>query len=204
MKIKKIISEVKHELDVLMGNETKDKCFSSDHAFPDVSAASEAFARSVDKLLDVNAWTNLPGINSEFRLYDSAGRPKTGSAEVGDFIRIDIPGPTPENWVKVIDRRSEEKLAEFTVKPCADPAENDESVQGEIEHFFGEEARSTFRVQQTDNRLVAYEIGQNESINNQGGEAGDRAVANTLIAEGGWLFFQKMQWKKLTDYLVHL
>ena len=203
MKIKKIIDEVKHEFDVLMGNDTKDKCFSSEQTFPDEQAAAAAFAQSVDKLFNVNAWSDLPGINSGFRLYDSAGRPKTGEVQVGDFIRIDIPGPTPENWVKVIDRRSEPTLSEFTVKPCADPAEHDESVKGEIEHFFGEEARSTFRVEQKDNRIIGYEIGQNESINNQGDKAGDRAVANTLIAEGGWAFFQKMQWKKITDYLVH-
>jgi hypothetical protein len=51
--------------------------------------------------------------------------------------------------------------------------------------------------------LFAFEIGKNEGINNQGEDAGDRKLINTLIAEGGWAGFQELQWKKLTDYLVH-
>lgn len=44
---------------------------------------------------------------------------------------------------------------------------------------------------------------KNEGINNKGKEAGNRKLINTLIAEGGWAAFQKFQWEKLTDYLVH-
>jgi hypothetical protein len=73
-----------------------------------------------------------------------------------------------------------------------------------VAHFFGGEATSTFRVELQGNTLVASEIGRDERINNQGNEAGGRAVVNTLIAEGGWALFQQMQWKKLTDYLAHL
>jgi hypothetical protein len=29
-------------------------------------------------------------------------------------------------------------------------------------------------------------------------------VINTVVAKGGWAVGQQMQWKKLTDYLVHL
>ncbi|QJW89505.1 hypothetical protein HNV11_09000 [Spirosoma taeanense] len=205
MKLDKIIDKVKHELNVLKGDETKDKTFSSEHTFSDEAAASEAFKQSVEKLFNVNAWSNLPGLNSQFQLFDSTGQPKSAEEPlIGDYIRIDLPGPTPENWVRVINRQTDGTMAEFTVMPSTDPMEKGELVQGETEHFFREEARSTFRVEQHGNRIVALEIGQNERINNQDSEAGNRAIANTVIAEVGWAFFQKLQWKKLTEYLVHL
>lgn len=52
-------------------------------------------------------------------------------------------------------------------------------------------------------RIIAYEIGRTQGIYNKGREAGEREIVNILIAEGGWAGFQKLQWKKLTDYLIH-
>jgi hypothetical protein len=99
--------------------------------------------------------------------------------------------------------REEDRLTDIMVRPSEKPrvlAEGDETV----EHFFTKEASSTFRVELRDNTLWAYEIGEHERINNQGEEAGDRALANTVIAEGGWAGVQKFQWECLTEYLVHL
>ena len=120
----------------------------------------------------------------------------------GYYIRIDLPGPTPENWVQVTELRQDENMAEFVVHPSRKP-EPAQGEQGEIKHFFAKEASSTFRVERNGATLTGYEIGRNEAINNQGEEAGDRAVANTLIAEGGWAGVQALQWNKLTAYLVH-
>ncbi|GAA4409988.1 hypothetical protein GCM10023187_34060 [Nibrella viscosa] len=205
MGISKMVDKVKHEIEVILGDETKDKTYASENAFRDEQAAQEAFTASVRKLFDVNGWSNLPGLNSEFKLYDSAGQPKpNGEPQVGDYIRINIPGPTSENWVQVTDRHQGDTRAEFTVKPSPDPTESGEREQGEIDHFFAKEASSTFRVERQGNQLRAFEIGKNERPNNQGKEAGNRAITNTLVATGGWMFFQQVQWEKLTDYLVHL
>src|SRR5690606_6189891 len=112
--------------------------------------------------------------------------------EIGYFIRIMLPAPTPENWVKVTQMREEDELAEFTVSPCRDPQELEEDV----EHFFIKEATSTFRVELKDRTIYAYEIGKNEGVNNKDAEAGNRGLLNTLLAAGGWAAFQKIQWKK--------
>ncbi|WP_162343587.1 hypothetical protein [Cyclobacterium salsum] len=45
---------------------------------------------------------------------------------------------------------------------------------------------------------------KNEFVNNEGDQAAGRDWINTLMAGGGWLGFQKLQWKNLTEYLVHL
>lgn len=202
MKLKAIVEQIQHESRVVQGEATKDMTYESHNTYPDESVASEAFAHSVAKLFNVNGWSALSSISADFALYDPIGKSKSdGVVEVGDFIQIELPGPTPINWVRVIHQAKEEKLAEFTVQPCPDPLAN---KPDQIEHFFSEQARSTFRVELAGCTLSAYEIGQQEAINNQQPQAGERALINTFIAETGWLFYQKIQWKLLTDYLVHV
>lgn len=202
MGIKDFFSGAKKEGRVLQGEETKDKLYTSSQDFESEQMAFQHFKRSKEKLFDVDAWSALPGLSSSFELHTAGGqRKKAQSPQVGDYIRILLPGPMPENWVQVTSIRSEEKLAEFTVNPSENPITHD--PDNKIEHFFIKEASSTFRVEWQGKRITASEIGKNEGINNQGEEAGNRSVINTLIAEGGWAFFQKVQWQKLTDYLVH-
>jgi short-subunit dehydrogenase len=183
--------------------EVKDRTYTSRRTYPDASSALQAFAWAEEKLFDVNAWSSLPGITAKFALHDAAGMGKTTTPRVGDYIRIDLPGPFPENWVRVTSLRVGDTAAEFTVQPSGEPAAGGGEEGEEIEHFFRKEARSTFRVQLQGNTLIASEIGRHESINNQGAEAGNRAVINTVVARGGWALGQQLQWQKLTDYLVH-
>lgn len=203
MASKDFLDDAKQEGEVIKGEATKDKRYSSQYAYQDEQTALAAFARSKEKLFDVDGWSDLPGLTATFELYDATGsRKQKKQPQVGDYIRIDLPGPFPENWVQVKDIRLGDQEVEFTVQPSQDPCEKKEGEQGEVEHFFSKEASSTFRVERQGNEIIGWEIGKNEGINNQGPEAGDRAIINTLVAEGGWAFFQKMQWKKLTEYLV--
>ncbi len=175
--------------------------YSSQSTYPNEAAALDAFEQSVNKLMHVNDWSALSVFTADFKVYDPAGQPKTdGQPEVGAYIQISLPGPMPPNWVQVVDIAREPKRVEFTVRPSSEPQQKNGTT---IEHFFAQNASSTFRVELIGNTITASEIGKNESINNQEPQAGDRAVVNTLIAEGGWLFYQKIQWKHLTDYLVH-
>lgn len=204
MKQKPVIDQLKHETKAVQGEASKDKTYASQNTFSDEATAQEAFARSVEKLLNVTGWSGLSNLTADFSLYDSVGREKPNEpVQPGDYIQIQLPGPTPENWVRVTDVTSREKRVQFTVQPSHDPGS---SHPEQTEHFFNEQARSTFQVELLGTTIRAAEIGQDESINNQQPEAGNlgRALVNTIIAEGGWLFYQKFQWKLLTDYLVHL
>lgn len=202
MKLKAIVDQIQHETQVLTGNETKDRTFVSENQFSDETVALAAFGRSVEKLLNVNGWSGLSLFAADFHLHDPAGQPKpTGRPQRGDYIQISLPSPAPENWVRIVHTAEEEKRVEFTVQPSNDPRRGE---SGKVEHFFDQQARSTFRVELSGNIITASEIGKQEAINNQGSQAGDRAVINTVIAEAGWLFYQKIQWKLLTDYLVHV
>jgi len=201
MNPKTLADKVQHQAEVVKGDATKDVVYVSQHTFADDAETDAAFARSIDKLLDVNGWSGLSSFSADFELHDQNGQPKADRVAVGDYIKIVLPGPMPENWVHVIDYSAQENQVDFTVRPTHDPAK---ANTAETDHFFTEEARSVFRVERAGTTIKASEIGRDEAINNHQPEAGDRAIINTAIAAGGWLFYQKLQWKLLTDYLVHL
>lgn len=193
---------VQHKLKAMKPEQTKHATYYSENSFPDQPTATQAFAHSVEKLLDVNGWSGLSYFTADFFLHDQTGLSKSGAVQKGDYIRIDLPGPVPQNWVRVTDLDSQETWAEFTVQPSHDPTEKSPD---KIAHFFKQDARSTFRVERLGRTIRAFEIGVNERINNdEETQAGERALINTVVAEVGWLFYQKIQWKHLTDYLVHL
>ncbi|MCH6202131.1 hypothetical protein MMU07_21315 [Aquiflexum sp. LQ15W] len=211
MGLKDIISTVKEKIenvkDALTGDGAKDKFFASENEFPDEAIAEREFERSKRKLFSVNEWSNMPGITSSFQLYKSSGEIRfTNNPEKGDYILISLPGKLPDNWVKIIEIIDSTDSAEFTVSPSPQPKRtklNRNEEEEETEHFFTGEATSTFMVKRDGKMIYGYEIGNDEVINNQGEEAAGRKWINTLIAAGGWLGFQKVQWEKLTDYLVH-
>ena len=197
-----ISDQIQHEAKAVQGEASKDKIYASERMFADEDAARNAFAESVCRLLNVIGWSDLSHFTADFVLYDPYGKPKPDElVQVGDYIAIVLPGPVPKNWVRVNNLVMEEDEVAFTVQPCPDPTENE---PGKIAHFFDKTARSTFRLERFGATIRACQIGEHEIINNHDAQAGDRAIINTVIAEAGWLFYQKIQWKLLTDYLVQL
>jgi hypothetical protein len=201
-KTSKTIEDLKKEARVLKGEESKSKLYSTSRTFDDEDAAKFELSRGKERLFNVNGWSEIPGVaNSNFELFSKDGKPlKKYQVENGDFIKIDLPGPLPFYWVKVIDVKDEADSAEFTVQPTYDPTENDDKVV--TDHFFRDQARSIFRIERNGNILVGMEIGLNEAINNNDAEAGVKGVVNTVVSEVGWAGLQKYQWQNLTDYLV--
>jgi hypothetical protein len=202
MILKKILDAFKKEKETI-GKEKKDKIFTSLKKFKTEEIAIMEFERSKSKLFDVSRWSDMPGITSTFKLFNWKGEDLHDiKPSKGDYIYIKLPGPLPENWVTIIAIEEQEDFAEFIVSPSPKPQARGKE-KDEIEHFFVDEATSTFRINREGDTLFAYEIGKDEWINNQGKEAANREWINTLIAAGGWMAFQKIQWEKLTDYLVH-
>jgi len=203
MGIRKIFRGLWEEIGFLEGINAKNKKFSNHQIFASKQVAQDAFEKSKAKLFDVNRWSSLPGINSAFHLHDVNGNKlHSGKPAIGHYIYIDLPGPDPVNWVQVIEIVESADYASFTVRPCPEPKAKGENAK-EIKHFFTDKATSTFRVQRVGKTIYAFEIGKQEEINNHGKKAGNRKIINTLIAETGSLGLQKMQWDKLTNYLVH-
>lgn len=201
-KAREVSDEIQKEAEVLKGEESKDKQYKSHKDYGDEAAARHEFAKARERLFQVNDWSNIPGVgNAGFTLYDRSGaKADNRTVEVGDFLKIDLPGPVPFFWVEAIEMKDDTDFAEFTVKPAPDPTKREDREV--VDHFFHEGARSTFRVERQGSSLYGMEIGVNEAINNQGEKAGDKKVVNTVVSETGWAFFQKNQWENLTDYLV--
>ncbi len=98
-----IKDKLKKEAEVLKGNEGKDKYYSSNKSYPDEVTASRYFQEAKAKLFDVNAWTHIDSpATATFELYDPDGKPSHAEKiSFGDYFKIILPGPLPENWVKV-------------------------------------------------------------------------------------------------------
>lgn len=193
--------KLKLEYQIIFGTKSKDKNYTSSKEYNTEEEAKKAFSKSVKKLFEVEKWSKLPGIASKFELYDKDGAKKNSNEpSVGDHLRILIPGPMPENWVEITDVEKAENVVSFTVQPDIDPQEK---LEKDVEHFFSDNARSTFKVERKGKLIEGSEIGKNEDINNIGVKAGRRKVTNTIAAEAGWGIFQEIQWHKLADYLVH-
>ncbi len=201
-KAKDVADNLKNEAEVIKGDRSKDKVYTSTNEFPDEVQAKREFTFARERLFQVNDWSDIPGIgNADFTIYDPDGsKVDNRMVAVGDFLKIDLPGPVPMYWVEVIDLKDEDDFAEFAVKPASDPTTTKDPEV--VDHFFQEGARSVFRIERKGNQLSGFEIGINEAINNQGEQAGGKAVINTVVSETGWAFFQENQWKNLTDYLV--
>ena len=193
---------IKEEAKVLKGEKAKDKQYVSSRSFDNDASAQAEFGRAMERLYDVNAWSDIPGVaNAAFQLYSSDGQPvRRHLVQMDDFIRIDLPGPLPFYWVKVVEVSNGDDHAQFTVQPAHDPTKREDPAV--TDHFFRDQARSIFRIERDGAEITAMEIGLNEAINNQEGEAGEKRLINTLVSEGGWAGFQKYQWKNLTEYLV--
>jgi hypothetical protein len=196
--------KIEHEIDVLQGDAAKQKIYSSERAFLNESDAKAGFEAAAGRLFTVNSWSDISAFTATFVHHDQTGEAQVARIpQKGDYIQIKLPGPTPKYWVRVVACEHKPDLAEFTVQPSEDPLEDaKESDQEKTKHFFREDARSIFRVERQGTTIKAYEIGLDEFINNQGKEAGGNALINTVVSTVGWLFYQEIQWKALTDYLV--
>src|SRR5687768_5770774 len=158
-KASKGIQEIRKEAEILKGEKSKNKMYATTRRFDHVDAAKEEFPRSKERLFNVNAWSKIPGIaNASFQLYSPEGQPlNKHRVDEGDFIKIDLPGPLPYYWVKVVETSDNDERAQFTVQPAYDPTDDDDRTV--TDHFFQDQARSIFRVQLTGIEIAGMEIG---------------------------------------------
>lgn len=202
MAIKEKAKDVKQ---VFEGDKSVNRTYTSYNTFLDDKEAIEAFELAKARMYKVNAWGKIPGPeNADFILFDENGiQSDKLKPKVDYYIKTILPGGLPENWVRIIDVQEDPDSASFTVRPSKNPTEEAQHP-AETVHFFKSSATSTFKLEREGNRLKAMEMGINESINNQGPEAGDRKMINTMVAEAGWALIQEKQWKNVTDYIVGL
>ncbi|QQV04307.1 MULTISPECIES: hypothetical protein [Chryseobacterium] len=153
----------------------------------------------------INNWRKYcPESTTDFKLFDSAGIITERIPEIGDYIRIDIPGPGGSegrsfDWVQIVmlDKESED-LVLMQCRPCHDPSK---SGSRKVAHFYSNAATSTFIVSKHTDFIKAGIYGRNESPNFNSGFF--NSLRNLMVAVGGMLGFSKVQWKCLSNGLVN-
>ena len=103
----------------------------SEKCFDSVEEAQSSFQVLKKRFLDVNSWHSYSGeVSASFYLYNSNGEVAAGTPAVGDFFKIEIPGPGNEagdgfDWVTVaeIDEKSHDVDERCMIKcvPSSNP-----------------------------------------------------------------------------------
>lgn len=154
------------------------------------------------RLLDVNNWDNVAKLpSSTFILCDPSGERTSRNVQLGDYLKIDIPGPGTStgdgyDWVKVefIDEQhdGDNHTMSFRVRPTDNP----QSPEKAVAHFFDDAATSTFQVKKLGNIVTAEVHGRNETPNTHTDHIMDN-VRNTMVGLGAKIGASYPQWKGL-------
>ncbi|WP_312418547.1 hypothetical protein [Epilithonimonas sp.] len=125
---------------------------------------------------------------------------------VGNFIRIDIPGPDNVrskgfDWVRIDEITSstnnEKERHLITCRPSAFPKGDPKT----IEHFYSDSATSTFIIEKGIDYIKVGIYGRNEMLNKK--NVGIlNTIRNFLVTFGGFLKLTKIQWKALADGML--
>lgn len=171
--------------------------------------ADELFVLAKERLLAVNDWKITAGdFGAAFHLTDAAGHEALRPARKGDYIRIAVPGPGhsgghPDDWVRIEVIRyddfpddNRESLG-LRVRPSAAPGSEDPDP----DHFFTDEATSTFVIERIGATVMARYHGRNEVPNTGGNNLPDK-VRNTLVALGALAGFSDVQWRNLIEGFI--
>ena len=171
--------------------------------------AEDMFLLAKERLLSVNDWKKMiDGNSAHFQLSDTHGEPLHRHAHLGDYIKIDLPGPGSiagknKDWVKIEaiayddypDENGESILLQL--RPVAAPNTDNEHTA----HFLKDEATSTIQIKRWGKIVAAYYYGRNEIPNTDTGNVLD-TVRNLAVATTSILALSSVQWTNLLESLL--
>ncbi len=171
-------------------------------SFPSEDLAIQHFEKVKQKLIDVNNWFNCAKGLAHFSLCTPDGSCKDGKPELGDLLRINVPGPDNasgdgDDWVKVEDFVEDSDHVSFRVRPCTAPISSGQ----EIAHFLDQRSTNTFGLRRKGTELIVEINGRNEHINMEPADI-ITAVRNAAVAVSGFIFGSRTQWESLADGLI--
>ena len=177
--------------------------------FNSAAEANAFYEIAKQRLLNVNNWDDVAKVpSSTFILCGPSGEPVSRAVQLGDFLKIDIPGPGTStgdgyDWVKVefIEEQHQDgaDIMSFRVRPTDNP----QSPEKAIAHFFDDAATSTFQVKKIGNAVTAEVHGRNETPNTQTDHIVDN-IRNTMVGLGAKIGASYPQWKGLVAGIAAL
>jgi len=175
--------------------------------FLNEQAAIEFFEKVNLKLFDINNWHQVcRSTSSKFYLKSGKDLSSKQTPEVGDFICIDIPGPSTlsgkgYDWVKIeaISKETNNagEVIAMTVRPHSNPTKDLKNIA----HFFTEDSTSTFMITRQNNFVTAEVHGRNEISNLKTSVFSDN-LRNRMVSWGAVIGLSYPQWKSLALGLV--
>lgn len=170
----------------------------------DSKEAKQLFIESRSRLLDVNRWHKLCGaLSAGFQLTDENGNEVQREARVHDYFKIDIPGPGTKtgkgfDWVQVekIEEKKDEGADSESIIMTVRPAENPLKKEGDIAHFYTEDATSNFMLMRQRNEIIAAVHGRNEVPNTSTSKLIDKA-RNAVVGVTALAGLSTPQWSTL-------
>ncbi len=173
----------------------------------DENDAKSFFIKVKDRLQNVNQWKKYAGsISADFQLVDNHGRAVERKAKEGDYFKIDIPGPGTKSgdgydWVKIEEvvttALTNGESFGFRVRP----AENPQSGNSEVAHFYSPESTSSFIVERNKNKITISIHDRNTKPN--ANADGFEKIRDTLVGTAGVVTFSKIQWKNLAEGILN-
>lgn len=176
-------------------------------AFDSLEEANDFFQIAKKRLMDVNSWSEISDLpSSTFILCGPDGQQVDRQVKVGDYFKIDIPGPGTSSgdgfdWVKVelVDEESKNgaEVLSIRVRPTDNPVSSEDAVA----HFFKDAATSTFQVKKIGTEVYAEVHGRNETPNTDTDHVVD-TIRNTMVGLSAKVGAAYPQWKGLVAGLV--
>jgi len=179
----------------------------SKNSFETVSEAVFHFKCIKKRFFDVNSWELFAGEEqADFALCDEDGELILSNAEVGNYVRIKIPGlhnflGGSFDWVKIECIDTEETAQGETVFVRVRPSENPQKKNGKIAHFHKEMATLCLIIKREGKNICCEVHGRNEMPNTDHLSLLDK-LRNEVVSLGGTVFASKFQWKSFTDGII--
>lgn len=166
--------------------------------------ALDRFLKLSNDLLNINKWNVKSGENpTEFYTYHKA---KSELAKENDLVKMKIPAPVNKlgngfDWVMIskIEKveKTDKKALLLQMKPHSCP----ENSNGNIAHFYTEDATNTFILAKKNNILQFSIHGRNEIPNTK--KIGlMHSLRNFLVARGGVFGGSKIQWQDFAEEFI--
>ena len=171
-----------------------------------IEEAKELFKEAKSRLLDVNQWQQICGkLSSVFKLTDEKGNEIEGDPKVGNYFKIDIPGPGTASgkgydWVRVeaVEENKNEQEDSESILIRVRPADNPSTSDNNVAHFFTDKATSNFVVSRKNNFVTAAVYGRNEVPNTTTDKPLDK-TRNAVVGTTAITGFSNPQWKSLAN-----
>ncbi len=173
-----------------------------------IDSAKLVYDQVVVRLISVNKWKSFSDkVKAGFQLINSETELPTEELEIGNFLRVDVPGianPSGNgyDWTRIIDIQNGNDMREcpffaLSVRPSPAPG----GVEEKVAHFFTEESTNTFVVRRIGSCIYAEVHGRNEIENISDAPLLD-TMRNKAVAIGSKIGLGDLNWLGFTKALL--